>query len=617
MVDARKEDAISLSLKQTNYTQAKEQYEQARKILLEMKKQHSETEILLKMPRDLITIRQEPTVAESTNKDGELISSKYRDSKSGEANPKKSKAPIEAGRRDPMDQQVVNGTRDKIKKNFQGFMKLPEKMKGQFIDRSADLSLTFSDFYEENSFPPVSGKLTQTGVNVLKLQGNELAVESIWRDSEGYQWGAVHILDRTTSRWKLDWENFAPYSTESWPKFINQLGSKEGVFRLLVRKRTTEDDKKKISLSFYRAPDVKEGDEEFKRTESPEIDLLVGSDLETEFTRLWNNHQKKNDPMGSILGRALDPDPTTYMRITVRLGWKDNKRDKEVLELKEIIGAGWFGERIIKLRKTAKDADTLASRPVIDREQADSWLDDIEKADRNTKKNEEGETAAKDVDDFEKFDNAKIEEAIRNFVTAESPAELKKYIRDFERVGPLLDRYYEKVDYETVGFESLDLTQMKYSGDVVTVLVQTADFLTAPIALERVIDGEEESYQIDWESWVGYCDYTSDQMRAEKPDKPFLMRVIVKPANYYNYDFSDDEKWRSLGLELKDSIHSFLGYVERGSEQDDKFRAMMKGGLLAACMVRVAYPTGSRSKDQVEILEIVGSGWLQNLQKDK
>jgi hypothetical protein len=38
------------------------------------------------------------------------------------------------------------------------------------------------------------------------------------------------------------------------------------------------------------------------------------------------------------------------------------------------------------------------------------------------------------------------------------------------------------------------------------VLVQKANFLTAPIALERVIDGEEESYQIDWESWVGYGD---------------------------------------------------------------------------------------------------------------
>ena len=60
MVDARKKDTITLSVKQTNYTQAKEHYEQARKMLREMKKQHSEAEILLKMPRDPITVRQLP-----------------------------------------------------------------------------------------------------------------------------------------------------------------------------------------------------------------------------------------------------------------------------------------------------------------------------------------------------------------------------------------------------------------------------------------------------------------------------------------------------------------------------------------------------------------------------
>ena len=272
---------------------------------------------------------------------------------------------------------------------------------------------------------------------------------------------------------------------------------------------------------------------------------------------------------------------------------------------------------LVYYKNVGLNSSAGSTKPEINREQADSWLDDIEKADRNTKKIEEGETAAKDVDNFEKFDNAKVEKAIRNFVTAKSPAELKKYIRNSERVGPLLDRYYEKVDYEVEGFEALDMTQMRYNGDVVTMFVQKADFLSSPIAVERIVDGEEESYLIDWESWVGYCDYTPEQMRMEKPDKPFLMRVLVQPASYYNYEFSDDGKWRSLGLELKDSIYSFLGYVERDSEQDKRFRVMMKGGKVVACMVRVAYPTGSRSKDQVEILEIVGSGWLQNLKKDK
>ena len=358
MVAARQEDAIRLSMKQTSYTQAKEQYEQARGRLIEMKKEYSEARILLKMPRDLITIRQEPTVAKSTNKDGGVISSKDFDSKSGEVNAQTSKAPIEAGRRDPMNQPIVNGSRSKIEKEFQGFMKLPEGSgQTQFIDRSADLSLAFSNYYRENPFPRASGKLTQIGVNVLKLPDGELGVESIWSDVEGYKWGALHILDRTNSSWRLDWENFAPYSTESWPRFINQLegSSKEGTFRLLVRKRRTADDSNKISLSFYRPPNVKEVNDEFKNSESPEIDLLAGSELAKEFMRLWEDHKEGNGPMGSFLGRALNPDSLDVMRITVRLGWEDKKRDKGVLELKEIIGAGWFGERIIKLRKGTKD----------------------------------------------------------------------------------------------------------------------------------------------------------------------------------------------------------------------------------------------------------------------
>ncbi|MDA7498355.1 hypothetical protein N8476_00835 [Akkermansiaceae bacterium] len=358
MVAARQEDAIRLSMKQTSYTQAKEQYEQARGRLIEMKKEYSEARIRLRMARYPITVRQEPTVAKSTNKDGGVISSKDFDSKSGEVNAQTSKAPIEAGRRDPMNQPIVNGSRSKIKKEFQGFMKLPEGSgQTQFIDRSADLSLAFSNYYRENPFPRASGKLTMIGVNVLKLPDGELGVESIWSDVEGYKWGALHILDRTNSSWRLDWENFAPYSTESWPRFINQLegSSKEGTFRLLVRKRRTADDSNKISLSFYRPPNVKEVNDEFKNSESPEIDLLAGSELAKEFMRLWEDHKEGNGPMGSFLGRALNPDSLDVMRITVRLGWEDKKRDKGVLELKEIIGAGWFGERIIKLRKGTKD----------------------------------------------------------------------------------------------------------------------------------------------------------------------------------------------------------------------------------------------------------------------
>jgi hypothetical protein len=257
------------------------------------------------------------------------------------------------------------------------------------------------------------------------------------------------------------------------------------------------------------------------------------------------------------------------------------------------------------------------SEPLIDREKADALLDEIEKAEQKTKKIEEGEIAAKIVDGFKKFDNDKLEEAVKNFVNAESPAELKKYIREAERVGPLIDRYYEQVAYEAAGFESLNRLELSYLGEILTTSVTTADFLSSPIAVERVVDGDKESYQVDWESWVGYCDYPPEEMREKKPDQPFLMRVIMEPANYYNYGFSDDRKWRSLGLELKDSVYSFLGYVARDSEQDKELQIMMKNANALSCLIKVAYPSGARAKDQVEILEIVAKGWVTSLEKKR
>lgn len=257
-----------------------------------------------------------------------------------------------------VDIQILKKSLPKITKDFNDFIKLhSEGGREQFIDRSADLSLAFSRYYRQNIFPRPESELIRIGENVIRPSEDEIAIETIWRDAGGHRWGALHILDKKTG-WKLDWENFAPYSTEPWSRFRDELGSKEGTFRLLVRKRRTGDETKRISLSFYRAPGIFEENDEFRNTESPEVDLLTESDLGQEFLRLWGNHLEGKDPMGSILGRALDPNPKNFMRITVRLAWEKNERDESILVLKEIVGPGWFGERILNLRQGAKDAAT-------------------------------------------------------------------------------------------------------------------------------------------------------------------------------------------------------------------------------------------------------------------
>lgn len=65
MVGDRQNDTVDLSLKQHSYTQAKETYEQSRAMLREMKIKQQEARVLLKMPRDPITLHEKPKRAKS------------------------------------------------------------------------------------------------------------------------------------------------------------------------------------------------------------------------------------------------------------------------------------------------------------------------------------------------------------------------------------------------------------------------------------------------------------------------------------------------------------------------------------------------------------------------
>lgn len=63
MVEDRRGDTIELSLKQNRYNQAKEAYEQSREMLRDMKVQQQNARVLLKMPRNPITLHEKPKKA--------------------------------------------------------------------------------------------------------------------------------------------------------------------------------------------------------------------------------------------------------------------------------------------------------------------------------------------------------------------------------------------------------------------------------------------------------------------------------------------------------------------------------------------------------------------------
>lgn len=73
-----------------------------------------------------------------------------------------------------------------------------------------------------------------------------------------------------------------------------------------------------------------------------------------------------------------------------------------------------------------------------------------------------------------------------------------------------------------------------------SITVSGAEFETKQMDF---IDGAD-GLKVDWESWVGWSEMPWDDFLKIKATEPKLVRVMLKWVDYYNFDFSDEKKWR-------------------------------------------------------------------------
>ena len=219
---------------------------------------------------------------------------------------------------------------------------------------------------------------------------------------------------------------------------------------------------------------------------------------------------------------------------------------------------------------------------------------------------EEDETR-KMIESFDRFDSTQIRNAIKSFVSAKTVEEKLKFSRASEGIEQKMQHYYGGGDPEVEGFRSIDQTKVVYRGDFISTFVRLKDFLDYPVVVERL---GEDDYRVDWESWVGYCEKKVVEMKALKPTKPILIRAVATNENYYNYSFSDDEKWISLKLAFHDEDHTLWAYAERDSKIGQALKVYRDEVESRPFIMRVKYPEKARANDQVIIDEIITDGWV-------
>ena len=205
----------------------------------------------------------------------------------------------------------------------------------------------------------------------------------------------------------------------------------------------------------------------------------------------------------------------------------------------------------------------------------------------------------------------RLEPTIRKFLEAKDWQERLTCCREADRVRPLMETYYKKEADGPVNFRSIGGAgdEIAYLAGVAAVRIEMADYSVRQIA---VYIGKT-TIEIDWESWVGYCEMSPDDFRASRTTQARLMRVDAKRADppYINYLFRDEENLDCFLLVFHDET-SVFGYTPRFSKESIRMRELVGLGS-RRLMVKLAFPENSPTSNQVWIREVVDEGWVLGL----
>ena len=213
------------------------------------------------------------------------------------------------------------------------------------------------------------------------------------------------------------------------------------------------------------------------------------------------------------------------------------------------------------------------------------------------------------------------EQIVRDYLAAEGWENKAQFVREIERVAPLMKDYYErgKSASTVVPKRVRSSAPSYYQGETLKqrrsdVIADLPDGSEAKFVVEYLPEGP----RIEWESSVAYSPGSWDKILASEPSKknpPQLLRVAACVDKYYNNEFSDDREYLSVYLEdpvTREPLGN--GYVRRESEDGKRLRKFLYGSNKNnpdKIMVEVRPVENSAKERIVEITKFVKAGFRQ------
>jgi len=211
------------------------------------------------------------------------------------------------------------------------------------------------------------------------------------------------------------------------------------------------------------------------------------------------------------------------------------------------------------------------------------------------------------------FDEAavlnKAEKILSKFFAAKSVDELVQLVRPTLNLEENIKHYYANRN-DSLGSDELRKVNIEgepsFDGKFVSLKIRTEKYDSRLIIFEMV-RGE---LLVDWESWVDWSSMPWTNFLQKRPTEAQEFRVILKESSYYNFEFSDEEKWRSFAMISADKEHQVYAYVERGTFLESQLRYSETGVPAHFLTVTIRFLKDSLSTNQVLIDKVIGEGWV-------
>lgn len=199
------------------------------------------------------------------------------------------------------------------------------------------------------------------------------------------------------------------------------------------------------------------------------------------------------------------------------------------------------------------------------------------------------------------------ESTLRNFLAAKTSTERLKFVLASDTLTAQIEEYYNRPATATIELRKIDSTKfVDINGHPWCSLeFSDQDFGAHKVMLKEI----DDSYLIDWESFVAYGEMPWDALCQERPAAPKQMRVFLAHTPYYNFKYSDPTKYVAFRIEPQGPSKWLYGYVERESALHRQLLNHVTPGSKQPLNVRLHFEPDAGADNLAIIDELIHTRW--------